>query len=244
MIAALSLLLATTANDVLASTDRELTKARDQVLNFEMITEDPTEGDRRLSFDVYLKGDSRRRIDFTAPGDIKGMRILMLSASQMYIWLPAFQKVRRLTSHVKEQGFMGTAFSQDEMSLVTYGPTYSPAIAKDSDTAWSLELTRKPNVEAAYAQLVLAISKELQQPVEIKYFSDGGVHVKTETREQFRCKEGICTPQVIRMIDHTRGDLTSRLEQRAWHANVGLTDEFFTVRELQRGLSANVRSGP
>lgn len=34
----------------------------------------------------------------------------------MYVYLPAFGKVRRIASHTKDQGFLGLTFSQDDMA--------------------------------------------------------------------------------------------------------------------------------
>jgi hypothetical protein len=58
--------------------------------------------------------------------------------------------------------------------------------------------------------------------------------VKTETRLSFKCQGEICTPTVVKMVDHTRNDLESTLKMRAWSPNSGLDDSFFTVRALQR----------
>ena len=53
------------------------------------------------------------------------MNLLIRSPTQMYIYLPSFRKVRRVASHVQEQGFMGSAFDHAEVSLATYSDTFT-----------------------------------------------------------------------------------------------------------------------
>ena len=66
------------------------------------------------------------------------MKILTRAAQDMYVYLPAFKKVRRLASHVKEQGFMGTAFGHEEMSLVRLArSSRATSLSKVTTTGWS-----------------------------------------------------------------------------------------------------------
>lgn len=214
--------LAKDSSDILAQVDDALTNAKDQAMEFELVTQEPGKAARNMVFKVFVKGREWRRIDFVAPGDVKGMRILVRSADNMYVYLPAYRKVRRVASHVKEQGFMGTAFSHDEMSLVTFGPTFTSKLVEEGDKFWKLALTRKEGSEFPYAKLNLEVRKDLKQPVEIQYFNEDGVKVKTEVRLGFKCQEGLCAPSVIKMTDHTRNNLVSELKMRKWSPDSGL----------------------
>jgi outer membrane lipoprotein-sorting protein len=221
-------------NQVLAQVDAAMTRATDQSFEYEAITKEAGKPERSMAFDVFIKGKEWRRIDFLAPGDVKGMRILVRSVSNLYVYLPAYKKVRRVASHVKEQGFMGTSFSHDEMSLVTFSPVYTAKLLEEADKFWKLEATIKPDAVFPYPRLLMEVRKDIQQPVQIDYFNDKGLHVKTETRLKYSCQDKICTPGIIKMVDHTRGDMESSLNMRKWQPNSGLDDDFFTVRALQR----------
>ena len=98
---------------VLKITDTAMTRAKDQVYEYEITTQEPGKAKTKLMMRVSIKGKEWRLIDFLAPGDIKGMRYLILSFSQMWVYLPQYQKVRRVASHARAQSFMGTALSQD-----------------------------------------------------------------------------------------------------------------------------------
>ena len=63
-----------------------------------------------------MKGE-KRLTEFTDPPEMKGMRILILSPTRMYIYLPAYKKVRRVASHVSAQGLLGPAFASDDLAV-------------------------------------------------------------------------------------------------------------------------------
>ena len=83
---------------------------------------------------------------------MKGTKVLILSPTQMYVYLPAFGKVRRIASHTKDQGFLGLSFSQDDMATTAYAPLYSGAISSDSGAQTIVTLTPKAGVDAPYAE--------------------------------------------------------------------------------------------
>ena len=79
---------------------------------------DPTlqwtgKAERTMAMTVLLKGE-KRFTEFSAPSDMKGTKVLVLSPSEVYAYLPAFGKVRRVASSASDQGFMGMAFSLDD----------------------------------------------------------------------------------------------------------------------------------
>ncbi len=71
-----------------------------------------TEGHTRLQDGG---SDNMRRVRFTAPADIKGTSILLIERSKadddMWLYLPALGKVRRLAAANKKDSFVGTDFS-------------------------------------------------------------------------------------------------------------------------------------
>jgi len=162
------------------------------------------------------------------------MRVLILSLDEMYVYLPAFRKVRRVASHVRDQGFMGSAFSHDDMSVVTYGDKLSAKLLAEDETSWTIEATRRPESTYRYKKLVMRIRKDMIQPEAITYFNDKDEKVKSETRKDYECQGKHCNPKVITLTDHTRGGVTSTLRRKAWKVDTGVADRYFSVRSLQR----------
>jgi outer membrane lipoprotein-sorting protein len=222
------------AADILTEVDKVIGGNVDQMMTWECVTEQGGKEQARMTFGARIKGALWRRVDFMAPADLKGMRVLVRGPQEMYIYLPEFRKIRKVASHVKEQGFMGTAWDFDDMSLVTFGAVFSAESVAERGLFWTLSLTRKPDQEFRYDKLEVDIRKDMKQPVEIRYFDVSGVKVKTEKRADFTCGFGACCPRNVEMTDHTRGDLRSRMSLKDWKANQGLADALFTTRALER----------
>jgi len=223
------------ASAILAKLDDNMNQSKDQTLNWQVTSQEPGKKQpREMAFSVQLKG-AKTLTEFNAPGDIKGTRVLVLSRSQMYIYMPAYRKVRRIASHVTQQGFMGTTYSHADMSATRFGDVYTSTLQSETDAEWVLELQPIPEKEAPYAKVVMTIAKEKHLPKELKYFNTKGEHIKTETRDGYDCKGSVCNPTVLKMTDHSRNDAWTELKCIDWEANVGIDDDVFTVRTLQRG---------
>jgi len=220
-------------DELLKQLDSALGKAEDQFYEYQCITHEAGKADSRMLFQMVSKGSQFRRVEFLAPGDMKGMRVLVRSVSQMYVYLPAYRRVRRVASHVKHQGFFNTAFSHDEMAIVSYSVHYLGTLTSETATHWKVTALRRPDSSAAYEQLEVQISKENKQPSEIVYLDAQGTKLKTETRSDFSCKQDVCSPRKLKMVDHTRGEVMSTLVRQKWEVNSGVKDSFFTVRSIQ-----------
>ena len=74
---------------------------------------------------------------------------------------------------------MGTAFGHEEMSLVRFGPLFTGNLVEQSDHHWLIEAIKRPDVDSAYAKLLIEIRKDLRQPAQIQYFdADGRLFLK------------------------------------------------------------------
>ncbi|MBN2497347.1 MAG: outer membrane lipoprotein-sorting protein [Deltaproteobacteria bacterium] len=226
--------LALDGEEIMALMDKSLTRATDQYFIYEFVTEEKGKEPRQLKIEVTIKGEKWRRVEFLAPGDIKGMRTLILDTDTIWTYMPAYRKVRRVASHAKAQGFMGTALSHDEMATVTYSPLYKGVLVSEDDKNWTVLGTRREGSGAPYAQVRFVIRKDCHQPTELYYINNKGETVKSDIRTSFKCKQDVCNPRVMVVTDHTRNDLKTTMVQRAWKMNTGVSDRFFTVRAIQR----------
>ena len=171
--------------------------------------------------------------ELLAPGDVKGTKVLHLSETEMYIYMPAYRKIRRVASHVNEQGFLGSCYSATDMNLTQYGLFFSAKIACEDGGNLVLALDPKPDARAPYGKLELTIDKSLNLPTRIKYFDDKGNHVKTETRTNYVCEGKVCLPKRQKMVDHTKNEKWSRLELGEYKINPSLPEDMFSKRNLQ-----------
>ena len=217
----------------LQALDDAVTRAKDQYNKYECTTQEPGGEQSSLTFHVHNKGKEWRRIEILSPADAKGTRVLIRSLTQIYVYLPAHKKVRRVASHIRSRGFMGTTMSFDEMAVATYSPYFTANLLEETDTHWIVEAVLKPGADFPHPRLEIEIIKEHGQASAIRYFNDKGVKLKTETRTDYSCQKKICSPKKVKMVDHIAGGKWTELIQMEWKVNTGVKDSFFTVRSLQ-----------
>ncbi len=224
------------ASDVLEKMDNAMSSSEDLFIRYDVTNQEPGKKEpRKMAFTTKVKGE-KSLTEFQEPGDLKGTRVLVLSRSQMYVYLPAYRKVRRIASHVTQQGFMGTTYSHDDMSSSPMGEVYQAvALVGDTEATWQLELGPKADVEAPYPKVVLTIDKAMKQPIELKYYNDRDVNVKTEVRSDFVCEGEVCVPGLLRMEDHTRNGAWTEMKRQEYTINPGFEADIFSTRYLQRG---------
>jgi len=225
---------AASGDSILAQVDLKANAPSDTWFAFKAVTQEPGKAERTMVFEVQNKGE-RRLVQFSQPSDMKGTRVLVLSRSQMWVYLPAYRKVRRVASHVKQQGFMGTTYSDEDMSTTQFSSVYSATIISDSETSVHLSLAPKVQAKTQYGKLEMAVRKDLMLPSEIRYFNVDGTLVKTEARDEYDCSLGICTPGRMKMTDHSRANAWTVLEATDRKVNQGVQDSLFSVRNLERG---------
>ncbi len=218
----------------LATIDATIYKAKTQYLEYEATIKVPEKSDRTLKLAVWMKNEWRLS-EFLAPADVKGTKVLILSPTQMYVYLPAYKKVRRIASHVTDQGFMGMNFTQDELSITSYTKMYSATVAKDDGKLVTLALTAKKDTNAPYPKIELVCDKAKNLPVEIRYFNEEGTKLKTETRGAYSTEKECHAPGELKMVDHTKGGASTTLARKAWKVNLDIPDSKFSKRALEEG---------
>src|SRR4051794_10211502 len=110
--------------EVLQKVDQQLNSFTDGVFESRLRVRTPDGQAREYGFTTYQKVPDKRLVRFTSPGDVKGMGVLVENKETMYVFLPGFQRVRRMGTHIKNQTFMGSDFSFEDMSQISFGSSY------------------------------------------------------------------------------------------------------------------------
>jgi outer membrane lipoprotein-sorting protein len=237
--AALAVALATFSSgaraDEVAKIDEALNRWKTLDCDYHIATKKPGSKPAMLKLRMRMRqrdNHNQQIIDIADPADMKGTKVLILAPTKMYIYLPAYQKIRRIASHVTEQGFLGTALSQRELSLTRYAAYYTGKKLSDDGKIVKVLLTAK-NDEAPYPKIELKVEKKRWLPLEIKYFNDKGAHIKSEERSDYKCKGNICTPGVQTVSDLS-SKVTSVLQLKEYKIDANLPDSIFSKRYLQK----------
>src|SRR4051794_3890350 len=89
-----------TPAEILKLTDKAHGDFVDLTTEAKLVIREPGQSSgREYQFVTISRGNEKRIVRFLAPGDVKGMGMLVENRDTMYAFLPGFQRVRRLGTH-------------------------------------------------------------------------------------------------------------------------------------------------
>lgn len=177
---------------------------------------------------------------FLSPADVKGTGILM-SSDDMWLYLPALGKVRRVASHAKKGSFMGSDLSFDDMEqLGTRGfsrdyevSMLGEAVLEGSNT-YLLQLV-PVSQGGDYAYLKMWVDQDVWLPRRIEYFGPNDTPMKVLSTWDLHEVEGRWVATKMIMEDLQKGSQTI-LEVQDVSFDTEIEDALFTTRNLERGI--------
>lgn len=221
-------------NTVLAEIDRRAAPFDDQRYTATMQIIKGGKVNKTLTFNAIMKGLDKQYIEFTAPGDVAGMKVLMEDADTLYLFSREFGKVRKVAAHAVKQGFMGSEFTYEDMTQVRLSPFFDAELVGKEGARTTLRLKPKPGIETHYAKLEVIIDQGKGGVVAVRYFDGSGTQIREQQRSEWTDIEGHPVPTKVSMLNLKSGDLTvitlSEIE-----VNQGVDEGTFSRRQLLRG---------
>ena len=197
-----------------------------------LIDKDGDQKERKSEIFERNKKDLRL-VRFLSPADQKGISFLNLPDDKMYLYLPAFRKIRTIASHVKNESFAGTDFSYDDMSAAGFAEDYTPALRETTDEFYVLELTPKPESEKDYSKLTLWVRKDNFFAAKTEYYDKSGNLWKVMEQRKIEKNGDYWVAMEVEMTDlktnHRTKVITDSIE-----LDTGMSDEIFTQRNLKK----------
>lgn len=182
---------------------------------------------------MMQKGDNKRILKFLKPGDIKGVGILTLPNDVIYFYMPAFNKIRRIASHVKNQSFMGTDFSYDDFSSIKHEEDYDAVSVKEDDKFYILELKPKEKSGKEYSKLLVFVNKDNYYKEKTEYYNKKGELWKVMERSNIK-KVGKYWIGLSFSMKDLKKNHSTLMEIKDIVFDKGLKDDLFSQRYLKR----------
>ncbi len=135
----------------------------------------------------YDNGQEKRLIRFIEPADVRGTSMLIVdnqnSADEMWIYLPALKKVRRIVSSEKGKSFMSSEFTNADISSPPVADfTYRHLDKSGTENMWIIESTPVSDDIAddyGFSRKVTWISMDNNQPLKLEFYNFDNVLFKT-----------------------------------------------------------------
>jgi outer membrane lipoprotein-sorting protein len=189
--------------------------------------------------------DNRRMVNFLSPADVRGTKTLLIEHSggddDIWIYLPAMKKVRRLVASNKKDSFVGTDFSYGDVIGHKVEDWTHKVVSQekigDRECYVVESLPKRPEVadNTGYSKRVSWIDK--QSFVAIRgeiYDQSGGLLKRTLAEDVRRVDEKNDRYQPMKLTaENVQTGHKTVIEFANFKANVGVGDEVFTARALE-----------
>jgi predicted RND superfamily exporter protein/outer membrane lipoprotein-sorting protein len=190
--------------------------------------------------------DNMRLVTFESPADVKGTKTLLIENSQkdddIWVYLPAMKKVRRLVASNKKDSFVGTDFSYGDVighKVSDWNHKLLRSETIGGRSCYLVESTPKaPEVAelSGYSKRIGCIDKESFVGLSGELFDGAGQLLKKITArdiQQVDTQNNRWQPMILEAENVQTGHRTI-IEFRNFKANVGVSDELFTTRTLEK----------
>jgi len=189
--------------------------------------------------------DNMRIVEFLSPADIRGTKTLLIEHSDkdddIWIYLPAMKKVRRLVANNKKDSFVGTDFSYGDV-IGHKVEDWTHALLKEEviegKSCYVIEsLPKRPEVASytGYSKRVSWIDKESSVAVRGEFYDLKSELLKrTAALDIQKVSTSTNNWQPMKLVaeDVQTGHKTI-IEFANFRANVGVSSEVFTSRYLE-----------
>lgn len=191
--------------------------------------------------------DNMRMTRFVSPPDVKGTATLLVERSDratddIWIYLPALKKVRRLVSSNKKDSFMGSDFSYGDMighRVEDWTHRFLEAETMGGQPCYVIESTPVDDriaAETGYGKRVSWVRKDNHVTVKGEFWDRSGNRLKTVEFQDLRLvdeQNGKWQPMQMFARNHQTGH-TTQITIHDFKANQGLDAELFTARYMER----------
>ncbi|MBI3606928.1 MAG: outer membrane lipoprotein-sorting protein [Nitrospirae bacterium] len=190
--------------------------------------------------------DSKLLVKFLLPTDIKGTAFLQIEHSDgeddLWIYLPALKKSRRLVANNKKDSFVGSDFSYGDILLPKvdlYQHTLIRSEVVDGHDCYVIEsIPRDETVkrDSGYSKKMTWVRKDNFLETKVTFLDPAGRSLKTEIvgdHEQVESSPDRWIARRREMDNHQTGHKTLFTFDRV-EVGKPVPDEFFTTRSIER----------
>ncbi|MCX7039731.1 MAG: outer membrane lipoprotein-sorting protein [Spirochaetes bacterium] len=224
---------ALTGAAILESVDETMSAPRDQVVESTLVLIDRDGGRKERTLQMLQKGASTRMVRFLAPADQKGISVLSLPDGSIYLYLPAFKKVKRIASHVKNTEFAGTDFTYDDMEAKRYSEFYTAELVRAEADSYVIALAPRQAGASEYSKLIMWVRKDSFVPIVVEFYDAKGVLSRRMRSERVEKVGRYWVAREREMENIARGHKSTMIVT-SLKFDSGLSDDMFTTRALER----------
>jgi outer membrane lipoprotein-sorting protein len=171
---------------------------------------------------------------FLSPKSVKGVTLLNIDdGEKIYLYMPAYNKPRRIASSSKGDEFMGTGLSYEDMSMDYEDKDYEKNLLEETDSEYIVEVLPSGE-DVSYEKIILHVDKENFYAKKVEFYETGGELTKTLTINKVKVDDnGKVTPMEIEFTDIAENQKT-KIVMKETEYDIELSSSFFSIRTLSK----------
>ena len=173
------------------------------------------------------------------PADDKGVAFLKIEhddkADEMRMWLPAFKKVRRISSSKKGDSFMGSDLSYEDMTSRSLDENNYKRLENDmvdGKECFVLEVVPNAEIKSTYSKHITWVEKETLIAIKEESYDLGG-SLRKKKKFFFDSNSGYDVINEI-FVEDIQKNHTTKLTMDDIKVDSGLDESLFQEKNLKR----------
>lgn len=195
---------------------------------------------------IFPDGTEKRTILFLSPADVKGTGILIVDYEgkddNMWIYMPALRKSRKIVSSEKSKNFMGSEFSNSDLSvgnLDDFNYAMDGTETVDQQLCWKIKVTpATPQIAADYgiSAKTMWISQKDLMPRKTVFIDLEGKPWKEMTYSGIKMMDAKTGKYFISEMEirNLKNGRNSRMNMTQMTYNPAVKEELFTLSFIEK----------
>ena len=179
---------------------------------------------------MLQKGPDKKLYRYTKPESQAGIATLTLPNNVMWLYMPAFEKPRKISMLTKDSAFNNTDFSYEDMATTPYADRFVPELVETQNDAYILKLVPKVS-KSNYSKIIVRIKKTTGYAETMEFFDLNGKKFK-EASYRYEKIGQYWNPSEVKMKDLEKNHSTTILITDVKY-DQGLSDDLFLIENIK-----------
>jgi hypothetical protein len=239
--------MAADAAGVIAESERRIKSSTEKTVYRMELLDGGGQVQQTRDIELYYKkadGAEKTLFKFTSPPVVQGTGLLIVDAgkpvSDIWMYLPATRRIRRIAGAEKSNWFMGTEFTHEDFedyksSAYTFQLDKEDEACGDQQKCFVVSAVASDSAEkeaSGYGKKVYWIEKQSMYPVRVDYLDKAGAPAKRLDVRKLAKSGSYWRPQVYEMRNLANSRVT-RLTAVSREVDAKLDDYFVSQRYLR-----------
>ena len=192
---------------------------------------------REREFDMYLMhsgDDSLALVRFNNPSEVKRITLLTLSDDEIYLYMPAYRKTKRISGGAKNGKFVGSDFKYNDISLLynEQNGDYDANLIKETDNEYLVEVIPYDK-DSDYGRIIMTVEKKNMLFRKIEFYNNKNKLIKIMNFKDEKNFDGHILATTIE-LNNLEENHSTILEIKEVEFDIPITKKFFDRRNISK----------